>query len=68
MILIGGSFKVSASPLFVHYRVEDHDDIMHLFAEQTKHLSADEPYFLAELIEAQNEENHTAVYEVCSTI
>nr|XP_033503705.1 cilia- and flagella-associated protein 61 [Epinephelus lanceolatus] len=44
-------------------RVEDHDDIMRLFAEQTKHLSADEPYFLAELIEAQNEENHTAVYE-----
>ncbi|XP_070782300.1 cilia- and flagella-associated protein 61 [Enoplosus armatus] len=44
-------------------RVEDHDDIMRIFAEQTKLLSADQPYFLAELIEAQNEENHTAVCE-----
>ncbi|XP_038582679.1 cilia- and flagella-associated protein 61 isoform X2 [Micropterus salmoides] len=44
-------------------RVEDHDDIMRIFAEQTKLLSADQPYFLAELIEEQNEENHTAVCE-----
>ncbi|KAM7368322.1 hypothetical protein PAMP_014550 [Pampus punctatissimus] len=45
-------------------RVEDHDDIMRIFAEQTKLLSViNEPYHLAELIEAQNEENHTAVCE-----
>ncbi|XP_042359745.1 cilia- and flagella-associated protein 61 [Plectropomus leopardus] len=45
-------------------RVEDHDDIMRLFADQTKFLSfIEEPYFLAELIETQNEENHTAVCE-----
>ncbi|KAM8726794.1 cilia- and flagella-associated protein 61 [Acanthopagrus schlegelii] len=48
-------------------RVEDHDDIMHLFAEQTKLLQTtdivDQSYFLAELIEAQNEKNCTAVCE-----
>ncbi|XP_044025172.1 cilia- and flagella-associated protein 61 [Siniperca chuatsi] len=44
-------------------RVEDHDDIMGIFAEQTKLLSVNQPYFLAELIEAQNEENHTIVCE-----
>ncbi|XP_067427647.1 cilia- and flagella-associated protein 61 [Thunnus thynnus] len=45
-------------------RVEDHDDIVRIFAERTKLLSViDQPYVLAELIEAQNEENHTAVCE-----
>lgn len=43
---------------------------MHLFAEQTKLLQttdvADQSYFLAGLIEAQNEKNCTAVCEVCS--
>nr|XP_046228541.1 cilia- and flagella-associated protein 61 isoform X2 [Scatophagus argus] len=48
-------------------RVEDHDDIMRIFAEHTKLLEttelADQLYFLSELIEAQNEENHSAVCE-----
>nr|XP_029138562.1 cilia- and flagella-associated protein 61 [Labrus bergylta] len=44
-------------------RVEDHDDIVPLFAEQTKQLSAERPYYLADLIEAQNEKNHTVVCE-----
>ncbi|XP_054474902.1 cilia- and flagella-associated protein 61 [Anoplopoma fimbria] len=45
-------------------RVEDHDDIMRIFAEQAKLLSlSDQPYFLSELIEAQDEKNHTAVCE-----
>uniref|UniRef100_A0A665ULD2 Cilia- and flagella-associated protein 61 N-terminal domain-containing protein n=1 Tax=Echeneis naucrates TaxID=173247 RepID=A0A665ULD2_ECHNA len=48
-------------------RVEDHDDIMRILDQQTKQLSAiNQPYFLAEVIEAQNEENRTAVCEVCS--
>lgn len=57
------------TPLFLCYRVEDHDDIMRIFVEQTElHQTAelvDRPYFLAELIAAQNEENHSAVCEVC---
>ncbi|XP_054618531.1 cilia- and flagella-associated protein 61 isoform X2 [Dunckerocampus dactyliophorus] len=45
-------------------RVEDHDDVMHIVAEQTKLLSyMDQPYFLSELIEAQDEHNHAAVCE-----
>uniref|UniRef100_UPI0037E978DF cilia- and flagella-associated protein 61 n=1 Tax=Semicossyphus pulcher TaxID=241346 RepID=UPI0037E978DF len=44
-------------------RVKDHDDIMPLFTEQPKVLSVERPYFLAELIEGQNEENHAAVCE-----
>ncbi|XP_075940895.1 cilia- and flagella-associated protein 61 [Anarhichas minor] len=45
-------------------RVEDHDNIMRIFAEQAKLLSViDRPYFLAELVEAQNEKNHVAVCE-----
>ncbi|XP_034755235.1 cilia- and flagella-associated protein 61 isoform X2 [Etheostoma cragini] len=45
-------------------RVEDHDDIMRLFAEQTNLLSVvNQPYFLAELIEAEDEKNHSAVCE-----
>ncbi|XP_069370684.1 cilia- and flagella-associated protein 61 [Paralichthys olivaceus] len=43
-------------------REEDHDDIMHIFNRYTKLL--DQPYVLAELIEAQNEDNHSAVCEV----
>ncbi|XP_039981773.1 cilia- and flagella-associated protein 61 isoform X2 [Xiphias gladius] len=46
-------------------RVEDHDDIVSIFEQETKLLSViNQPYFLAELIEAQNEENHTAVCEI----
>ncbi|XP_040920588.1 cilia- and flagella-associated protein 61 [Toxotes jaculatrix] len=46
-------------------RVEDHDDIMCIFEQQSKLLSVvDQPYILAELIEAQNEVNRMAVCEV----
>uniref|UniRef100_A0A8C8J445 Cilia- and flagella-associated protein 61 N-terminal domain-containing protein n=1 Tax=Oncorhynchus tshawytscha TaxID=74940 RepID=A0A8C8J445_ONCTS len=46
------------------YRVEDHDDLTHIFAEQTKALTGSYgTYFLAELIEAQDNENHAAVCE-----
>ncbi|XP_022622103.1 cilia- and flagella-associated protein 61 [Seriola dumerili] len=46
-------------------RVDDHDDIMRIFEKQTKLSSVvDQPYFLAEVIEAQNEESHSAVYEI----
>ncbi|XP_062293539.1 cilia- and flagella-associated protein 61 [Scomber scombrus] len=45
-------------------RVEDYDDIMRVFSERTKLLSViDRPFLLAELIEAQNDENRTAVCE-----
>ncbi|XP_030626735.1 cilia- and flagella-associated protein 61 [Chanos chanos] len=45
-------------------RVEDHDDLTEIFAEKTQALCASHgPYFLAELIEAQDEENHAAVCE-----
>ncbi|KAK7151226.1 hypothetical protein R3I93_012233 [Phoxinus phoxinus] len=45
-------------------RVEDLDDIMHIFAEQiTPLVESHGPYFLSELIEAQDEENHTVVCE-----
>ncbi|XP_028809388.1 cilia- and flagella-associated protein 61 isoform X1 [Denticeps clupeoides] len=45
-------------------RVEDHDDLIHIFAEQLEDLSSSYgPYFLAELIESQDEENHVAVCE-----
>ncbi|XP_067338889.1 cilia- and flagella-associated protein 61 isoform X1 [Channa argus] len=46
-------------------RVEDHDDIMYIFEEQTSLSSAmDQPSFLAQLLEDQNEENHCAVFEI----
>ncbi|XP_056099351.1 cilia- and flagella-associated protein 61 [Rhinichthys klamathensis goyatoka] len=45
-------------------RVEDLDDIMHIFAEQiTPLVESHGPYFLSELIEAQDEENHSVVCE-----
>ncbi|TNN39101.1 Cilia- and flagella-associated protein 61 [Liparis tanakae] len=45
-------------------RVEDHDDIMNLFKEQAKLLPAfDDPYFLAELLDSQDQRNHSAVCE-----
>ncbi|XP_072543047.1 cilia- and flagella-associated protein 61 isoform X2 [Salminus brasiliensis] len=45
-------------------RVDDHDDITVLLAEQTKALASSYgPYFLADLIEAQDEANHVAVCE-----
>ncbi|KAM9778429.1 cilia- and flagella-associated protein 61 isoform 1-T3 [Syngnathus typhle] len=50
-------------------RVEDHDDVMHIVAQQTKILSSmRRPYFLSELIEAQDENNHAAVCESDVTI
>uniref|UniRef100_A0AAZ3STH0 Cilia- and flagella-associated protein 61 N-terminal domain-containing protein n=1 Tax=Oncorhynchus tshawytscha TaxID=74940 RepID=A0AAZ3STH0_ONCTS len=46
----------------IHLLVEDHDNLTHIFTEQTKVLTGSYgPYFLAELIEAQDEENHSAV-------
>ncbi|KAI1897390.1 hypothetical protein AGOR_G00082810 [Albula goreensis] len=45
-------------------RVEDHDDLTHLLAEQAKVCSTSYgPYFLAELIDAQNDDFHAAVCE-----
>ncbi|XDV41227.1 hypothetical protein PO909_010124 [Leuciscus waleckii] len=45
-------------------RVEDLDDIMHIFAEQiTPLVESHGPYFLSELIEAEDEENHSVVCE-----
>ncbi|XP_062323305.1 cilia- and flagella-associated protein 61 [Osmerus eperlanus] len=45
-------------------RIEDHDDLTHICSEQTKALTGSYgPYFLAELIEAQDEGNHAAVCE-----
>ncbi|XP_077075581.1 cilia- and flagella-associated protein 61 [Siphateles boraxobius] len=50
-------------------RVEDLDDIMHIFAEQiTPLVESHGPYFLSELIEAQDEENHTVVCESESAV
>ncbi|XP_077409752.1 cilia- and flagella-associated protein 61 [Vanacampus margaritifer] len=50
-------------------RVEDHDDVMHIVAQQTKILTTmHRPYFLSELIEAQDENNHAAVCECDGTI
>ncbi|XP_060947391.1 cilia- and flagella-associated protein 61 [Limanda limanda] len=43
-------------------REVDHDDIMHIFEQHFKLF--DQPYVLAELIEARNEENHSAVCEI----
>lgn len=49
----------------VCHRVEDHDDIMHLFDMETTLLpTIDCPDFLVELITSQNERNHAAVCEV----
>uniref|UniRef100_A0A4W4F6L4 Cilia- and flagella-associated protein 61 N-terminal domain-containing protein n=1 Tax=Electrophorus electricus TaxID=8005 RepID=A0A4W4F6L4_ELEEL len=48
-------------------RVEDHDDLTNVLAEQSMALEASYgPYFLAELIEAQDETNHVAICEVSS--
>ncbi|XP_029281289.1 LOW QUALITY PROTEIN: cilia- and flagella-associated protein 61 [Cottoperca gobio] len=45
-------------------RVEDHDDVMKIFEEQTKILSViDRPYFLVDVSESQNEEDRTSVCE-----
>lgn len=49
-------------------RVEDHDDVMRLFEEQTSlqlnSQLAQRPFFLSELIEAQDQLKQTAVCEV----
>ncbi|XP_051955080.1 cilia- and flagella-associated protein 61 [Xyrauchen texanus] len=50
-------------------RVEDHDDIMHIFGDQiTSLVESHGPYFLSELIETQDEENHAAVCESEGTV
>lgn len=55
----------------VYVRVEDHDDIMRLFEEQTSlqynSQLAQRPFFLSELIEAQDQFKQTAVCEVSLT-
>uniref|UniRef100_A0A3B3ZSJ5 CFAP61 dimerisation domain-containing protein n=1 Tax=Periophthalmus magnuspinnatus TaxID=409849 RepID=A0A3B3ZSJ5_9GOBI len=49
----------------MYEQVEDHDDVMKVFFEQTKlQTLVDNPFFLTELIETQNELQHTAVCEV----
>uniref|UniRef100_A0A3B4UI71 Cilia and flagella associated protein 61 n=1 Tax=Seriola dumerili TaxID=41447 RepID=A0A3B4UI71_SERDU len=59
------NLKSSLSKFFLFQLVDDHDDIMRIFEKQTKLSSVvDQPYFLAEVIEAQNEESHSAVYEI----
>uniref|UniRef100_A0A8C9VPS8 Cilia and flagella associated protein 61 n=1 Tax=Scleropages formosus TaxID=113540 RepID=A0A8C9VPS8_SCLFO len=46
-------------------RVEDHDDLTPILAEHASMLNASYgPYFLADLIEAQDEDHHAAVCEV----
>lgn len=63
-VLTGGT----SLSVFPGARVEDHDDIMRLFEQQTslqQHSQlAERPFFLAELVETQDEENQTAVCEV----
>lgn len=45
-------------------RVEDHDDLMHIFGEQiTPLVETYGPFVLSELIETQEQEHHTAVCE-----
>uniref|UniRef100_A0A3B3ZT15 Uncharacterized protein n=1 Tax=Periophthalmus magnuspinnatus TaxID=409849 RepID=A0A3B3ZT15_9GOBI len=59
-------FKCSCVCVYVLFllRVEDHDDVMKVFFEQTKlQTLVDNPFFLTELIETQNELQHTAVCE-----
>lgn len=47
------------------HRVEDHDDLMPIFMHYDNTLrEIYGEYFLAELIEAQDEENHAVVCEV----
>lgn len=47
--------------------MQDHDDLTPLFTQQSDKLAATYgDYFLAELIEAQDEENHAVVCEVSS--
>lgn len=59
---------VERPPVSVRVRVEDHDDIMRLFEEQTSlqlnSQLAQRPFFLSELIEAQDLLKQTAVCEV----
>lgn len=63
-VLTGGT----SLSVFAAARVEDHDDIMRLFEQQTslqQHSQlAERPFFLAEMVEAQDEDNQTAVCEV----
>lgn len=60
--------RVEHTPVSVRVRVEDHDDIIRLFEEQTSlqynSQLAQRPFFLSELIEAQNQLKQTAVCEV----
>uniref|UniRef100_A0AAV2K6V0 Cilia- and flagella-associated protein 61 N-terminal domain-containing protein n=1 Tax=Knipowitschia caucasica TaxID=637954 RepID=A0AAV2K6V0_KNICA len=46
-------------------RVEDHDDVMQIFSEQTTlQTIMKKPFFLTELMEKQSEQNHSAVCEI----
>uniref|UniRef100_A0A8C4RSV4 Cilia- and flagella-associated protein 61 N-terminal domain-containing protein n=1 Tax=Erpetoichthys calabaricus TaxID=27687 RepID=A0A8C4RSV4_ERPCA len=57
--------KIFAFAYKFRFRVEDHDDLIPLFTQHNSDLSAMYgDYFLAELIEAQNEQNHAVVCEV----
>lgn len=52
-------------PTYFFFRVEDHDDLMPIFNRQNDVLtSMYGDFFLAELIEAQNEENRCLVADV----
>uniref|UniRef100_A0A7N6A0F9 Cilia and flagella associated protein 61 n=1 Tax=Anabas testudineus TaxID=64144 RepID=A0A7N6A0F9_ANATE len=62
--LIQCATATPATLFFVYYRVEDHDDVLYIFKEQTKLPPLmEQPYFLAQLIEVQNEKHHSAVCE-----
>ena len=51
--------------MIVSFRVEDHDDLTPIFNRQSDMLEkAYGRYFLAELIDAQNENMHCLVAEV----
>lgn len=51
--------------IFISHRVEDHDDLMPIFNRQNDVLtSMYGDFFLAELIEAQDEENKCLVADV----
>uniref|UniRef100_A0A3P9D5M6 Cilia and flagella associated protein 61 n=1 Tax=Maylandia zebra TaxID=106582 RepID=A0A3P9D5M6_9CICH len=59
--------KKKSVSIFPFFRVEDHNDIIPLFDEQTNLLSiSHQPFFLAALIEA--EEHHTAVCEMNTVV
>ena len=51
--------------LILCFRVEDHDDLTPIFNRQSDMLKTTYgDYFLAELIESQDEDNHAIIVEV----